>query len=48
MRPSRTNPVPSVVMNDGTPIVTVKNPFTQPTTSPSSSAKRIASSPGKP
>ena len=42
------NPVPSVVMNEGTPIVTVKKPLTRPTNSPSSSAKKIASRPGKP
>ena len=29
-----TNPVPSVVMNEGSPSVTVRKPLTQPTTRP--------------
>ena len=47
MSPSRMNPVPSVVMNEGTPTVTVKKPLTQPTATPNSSEMRIASRPGK-
>src|SRR5579872_2264196 len=34
MVPHSTKPVPSVVMKDGTPTVTVRNPFTHPTTNP--------------
>ena len=44
--PSRTNPVPRVVMNDGSPTVTVRNALIQPTTTPISRAIRIARRPG--
>src|ERR1700727_2010434 len=44
--PSMTNPVPIVVMNEGTPSVTVMNPFTQPATTPASSPRMIAMNAG--
>ena len=44
--PSMTNPVPIVVMNEGTPRVTVMNPFTQPATTPASSPRMIAMNAG--
>ncbi len=39
-------PVPSVVMNEGRPMVTVRNPLALPTTSPNSSAMMIAAKDG--
>ncbi len=47
-RPSRMKPVPSVVMNDGSPTETVRKPLTQPTARPMSSETMMASQPGKP
>src|ERR1022692_4456396 len=48
MTPIRMNPVPTVVMNDGTPSVTVRKPLTQPTTTPMSRATTIAGITGTP
>ena len=41
-------PVPSVVMNEGRPMVTVRKPLTQPTTTPNSSEMMIAGTAGTP
>ena len=48
MMPCRAKPVPSVVTNEGRPTVTVRNPFTQPTTRPMSREMMIARMPGTP
>jgi hypothetical protein len=40
--PYRTNEVPSVAMNDGSPSVTVRNALIAPTTKPKISAKTMA------
>ena len=48
MTPRRMNPVPRVVMNEGTPRVTVMNPLTKPTATPMSRQRMTASSGGTP
>ena len=42
------NPVPRVVMNEGTPRVTVMNPLQKPTAKPISTQSTTASSAGTP
>jgi hypothetical protein len=48
VRPHMMKPVPSVVMKEGSPMVTVRNPLNQPTTSPMTSEAMMASQAGTP
>ena len=48
VKPFRKNNMPSVVMNDGTPEMTVMRPFTRPTTPAPSRASTTATGSGSP
>ena len=48
VNPLRKNTIPNVVMNDGTPVVTVRIPLIAPTSAAPSSPKMTASGSGNP